>query len=81
MTIADLLKMEKEHRKDDRWLIFSGEIINDHGVPVKVQLKSHGFYNQIFKINDNGINYSSGHSISKVGEMKKFITEIINLGS
>jgi hypothetical protein len=77
MTIADLLKMEQEHRKAQKWLMFSGNVVNDHGVTVPVQIKSFGFYNQIFRIGD-GIDYASSHSINKVGEMKKHITDTIN---
>lgn len=78
MKIVDLLRLEQEHRKAGKWLIFSGEIVNDHGVTVKVQLKSYGFYNQIFRLNDDPVNYCSGHTISKVADMKKFITDTIN---
>lgn len=78
MKIADLLKMEQEHRKAGKWLMFSGDVVNDHGVTIKVQLKSYGFYNQIFRLNDDGIDYASSHAISKVGDMKKHITDTIN---
>lgn len=78
MTIADLLKLEQEHRKAQKWLMFSGDVTNDHGVTVHVQLKSYGFYNQIFRLNNDGIDYASSHSINKVGEMKKHITDTIN---
>ena len=78
ITIDDLLKLEKEHRKAQKWLMFSGIVKKDNGETVKVQLKSFGDYNQIFRIGDDGINYCSGHSISKVKPMQEFIRNQIN---
>ncbi len=81
MTIDELLKEEKEHRKADKWLMFSGLVTADNGLVVLVHLKSSGFYNQILRFEENPINYCSGHTISKVKEMHNFLREKINLAA
>lgn len=79
MSIDDLLQLEKEYRKKGKWLFFSEIITNDHGINVPVQLKSFGFYNQIFKINNLPTDYASSHTINKVKIMHEHIRKTINL--
>lgn len=78
MTIDDLLKLEKEYRSKGKWLMFSDNVQNDHGIVVPVQIKSFGFYNQILRINNDGIDYASSHAIDKVKPMQKHIRDTIN---
>lgn len=78
MTIAELLKAEQAQRKAGKWLMGYFWVLNDHGVNVKVGIKSFGMYNQLLTLNEETVNRCSGHTISKVGEMRKFLTEVIN---
>lgn len=78
MKIKDFLKLEREHRTAGKWWCGHYNVTNDHGVEVKVAIKSHGFYNQILKINDSEVNYCSGHTIEKVGKMHAHLKETIN---
>ena len=78
MTLSELLTLEKQSRKSNKWLIVNENVTNDKGENVHVQLKSFGFYNQIFQIDHNPVNYCSGHTIDKVGKMHMFIKAKIN---
>ena len=78
MKISDLLQIEQIKRKEKQWFPYSGPVLNDNGVTVKVQIKSFGFYNQVFRIGDDPVNRCSGHAINKATLMKKFITDTIN---
>lgn len=78
MTIKDLLEQEKTCRKSNKWLVFSGPIINDNGIETQVQIKSFGFYNQILRLNGSQVNHCAGHTIDRVGAMHKYITDTIN---
>jgi len=78
MTLKEFLKLEREHRTAGKWWMGTYDVINDHGVTVKVAIKSYGFYNQILRLNDDPVNYCSGHTCEKVGLMQKHLTETIN---
>lgn len=78
MTIDEFLKLEKKARRNKTW--FSGNFVvkNDNGNTVTVSIKSFEFYNQILRLNDNGIDYSSGHTYSKVKEMHEYLRKRLN---
>ena len=78
VTIDALLKQEREHRKNNRWWVFSGSVINDSGRSQHVQIKTYGFYNQILKVGNDDINHASGHTINKVRDMQRYLREAIN---
>jgi hypothetical protein len=78
MSIKDFLKQEQDHRLSQKWWIFDGEVIADNGNPIKVRIKSFGFYNQILKFGDSEINHCSGHTIDKVKKLHNYLSQKIN---
>ena len=77
-TIKQLLALEQDYRKAGKWFIFSGLVQNDSGKLVFVDIKSHGFYNQILRLENSPVNECSGHTIDKAMKMKKFLKDKIN---
>jgi hypothetical protein len=78
MTIDELLKAEQSHRKAGKWLSMSDLVTADNGITVLVHLKSFGMYNQILRFEEHLTNYCSGHTITKVKEMQKYLRDQIN---
>lgn len=77
-TLDELMKMERDCRKANKWFMGNFEVVNDHGKLVKVSLKSFGFYNQILRLDEDPVNYCSGHTISSVKGMHSFLRNAIN---
>jgi|ETNvirnome_2_300_1030623.scaffolds.fasta_scaffold52737_1 hypothetical protein len=78
ISLKDLLSMERSHRTGGKWLSWTGNVTNDHGVVVTVAIKSYGFYNQVLRLNDDQVNYCSGHTKEKVGLMHAHLKDTIN---
>lgn len=78
-NIDEFLTLEREYRKNKKWFMFWGVLKNDNGIDVLVKFKSFGFYNQIFELNDDGIDRSFGHQINKVGDLHSRIRNEINV--
>lgn len=80
ISIDDFLKLESERRKNNQWFVFSGWIKNDIDCLVYVECKSYGKYNQILRINNDGINYCFDHSMGRktIKELKNKYKSILN---
>jgi len=80
ITIDDFFRLESDSRRKDQWFIFVGWIKNDIDALIHVECKSHGKFNQILRINNDGINYSFGHTMERktIKELKDQYKSILN---
>lgn len=78
LTIKEFLQLEREHRKAKKWWAGRYTVLNDHSVRVTVSVKYHEFYGQILRVNDDPVNYGTGHTIDKVSELHKHLRDTIN---
>lgn len=75
--ISQLLKLEEQCRKAEKYFIYCGEVCASDGTIVYLQIKSLEFFNQLLRIN-NESDQSAGHSCPTVAMMHKHITDCIN---
>jgi hypothetical protein len=81
VSLYNLLMMEREYRKLGKWLAINGGVyveIPAEGIreTVHVQLKLYNLYLQRFSVG-GGLDVASGHTITKVTELRKFIESTI----
>ena len=78
MTLSEFLDLERTCRKSGRWFSGSFQVTNDHNVTVSVAVKSYDTYNQILRINSDGVDYASGHTIDKIKQLQDHYRNVIN---
>jgi hypothetical protein len=81
MTLKQFWQEERANRQRSKWFEGRFWVINNHGVPVDVAIKSFGLFNQLLYINGSAINYCTGHTCNTVGQMRKEIESILDSAS
>jgi len=76
-TIDQVIKYEREQRKAKRWMIFDGVVQADDGRARHVQIKSHGLFNQILRV-DGPVNREAGHTLRTVRALHDHLRNTIN---
>lgn len=78
LTLKQFWHEERAARQRNKWFEGRFWVINNHGVPVDVTIKSHQFFNQFLYVNGCTINRCTGHTCNTVGEMKREIESILD---
>lgn len=78
ITEKEFFKMELEAKKNREWFVFRGMV---DGVYIEIkQIRGCDIFQQILRAGDKLKDYSAGHTLQSVGELKEQIADILRAG-